>query len=545
MELRICKWLDDQDFREIVRIASYRGRDRGCSVFYIDPARIERRISEGENIDYVVEILRSYVDSEEALREVERLIQSVKEKYRVTIKFNGNYFLLCSRARLLDYLAEFRNSGVKYDRVSKCFTIPPYLLSPIIERIRREGLEVDDETGLTLASNRYHWLKGYKMKVGLRPYQEEALKRWIDNSFRGVIALPTGAGKTIVGLAAITEIAKPVLIVVYTREQLHQWRDMVRRYTDIPSYMVQLFYGAQKSIGPVTITTYQTAFRNTGKLAKQFSLMIIDEVHHLPADKFRKIALEVLAPYRMGLSATPYREDGRHEELFRLMGGLVYYASQRELAEQGFLAKFSIIPVLVSLTKKEYREYREYYKKFIEVARGADIDELVRLAGLGSREAKEALSAINKARKLLLYSKAKREKLREIVEEEKRKGSKIIVFVPYVDVAEDIAKLLGVQPLTGRTSEDKRKRLLEDFRACRLDVLVMTTVGDEGIDLPDANVGIMVSVTGSKRQFVQRLGRLLRPGKGKESRLYILAVKNTFEERQLKKKLEALKELIE
>ena len=547
MLIRICKWIDEEDFRELLAILSYLGRENRCSIFYVNVGKLERKVAEGDNLDAFLSILGKYVEDTITLMKIRQQIEEIREKYSVVVDVDDSrkVYWLCSKLRLLDYLSHYRlEGGIRYDRVSRCFAVAPYIISRVMYRLRSEGITVRDKSGLIFSEKR-HGLDDYELKVSLRPYQEEAIERWVNNGYTGVVALPTGAGKTIVGLAAIEKVKRPALIVVYTREQLHQWHDMVRRFTNIPSYMVHLFYGEAKSIGPITITTYQTAYRNTELLSSHFSLLIVDEVHHLPADKFRRIALEILAPFRLGLSATPYREDGRHEELFKFMGGLVYFVSQKELAEQGYLARFRIIPVYVTLTRKEREEYRQYYQQFIKVAGSTSFEDIVKLASSGVKEAREALSALSKARRLLLLSSNKVKKLEEIVREERDKGSKIIIFAQYVEVAEYLASRLGTYALTGKLSDEKRKRILSQFRSCSLDVLVMTTVGDEGLDLPDANVGIMLGVMGSRRQFVQRLGRLLRPGKGKEARLYVLAVKNTFEERQLKRKLAMLSELIE
>ncbi|WP_070807836.1 DEAD/DEAH box helicase [Pyrodictium occultum] len=511
-------------------MASYLGRRDGCSWF-----ELTTDISNVDKLTDIIDTLKSYgAELDKDSRSV--LEKLLEESSIVEIYASPKGFLLRSKRLLTDYLAVFRDKGVvRYSRALRGFVVKPYALLDVIERLRHEGFSIHDRTGL-LGTGSYP----ISFRGKLRDYQEEAVDTWIRNGYRGVIALPTGAGKTVVALAAMARLSVPTLIVVYTREQLVEWMDKIEKFTSLSKSSVGAFYSDEKSVKPVTIATYQSAFRNIGLLFDKFSLLVVDEAHHLPADKFRAIAESVLAPYRLGLSATPYREDGKHEELFRLVGGVVYERSIEDLMSAGYIASFEIIPVLVDLSRKELEEYKRLRKDYLVLARGRRVEELVKAASMGDESARKALQLLARIRRILALSKSKLEKARSIIEAEYMRGSKIIVFTQYVDQAQAVGKELGIPVVTGKTEKSKRKIIFELFKHNRLKALVLTTVGDEGIDIPDANVGVVLSGTASRRQFIQRLGRLLRPKPGKSAKLYYIAIRGTQEEATLRKLLRSL-----
>jgi len=221
--------------------------------------------------------------------------------------------------------------------------------------------------------------------------------------------------------------------------------------------MVGVFYSEEKKLAPVTITTYQSGFRNINTLSPYFGMLIVDEVHHLPAEKFKYIAMHSIAVYRMGLSATPTREDGKHEELFPLLGGIVYYKLPGELVEQGYLAPYKVITVKVKLSKQERELYEQLRKKYRALVGGLKFQEVLELARRGDSRAAEALKIHSEARMLLAKSTSKIDKTVEIAREEYEKGNKVIVFTQYVDQAREIARRLEALLLTGDTPEEERK----------------------------------------------------------------------------------------
>jgi len=532
VKFRICQWIDREDFEKLVEIADYLGRIDKCSLFSIKTHILENPTLLEKTLDFLEE-LDAEIDEQEIVK-----LEKIRDEYRKIILEKSRVgYLLRSKILLNEYLGEFRSRGcVKYSRSLRAFIVKPYCVLEVIERLKLEDFYIQDNS--YMIEVKQHTLDlDLRENISLRDYQVEALEAWKKNMYRGVIALPTGSGKTLIGIAAIAELKQPTLIIVYTKEQINEWLEKIRNFTRNAYRYIGLFYSEKKQISNITISTYQSAFRYMDLLYDKFKLLIVDEVHHLPADKFRYIAMRSLAPFRMGLSATPYREDGRHVDLFNLMGGLVYEKGFNELRKQGFVAPYEIIPIYIKLDKDEELKYRSLKKKLSTLAKGRKVEELVKAAQVGDRSAIEALRVINEMRKIAALSKNKLTKLEEILNSELRASSKVLVFTQFVAHAEELGRKLGIPVLTGKTIKSKRKLILDLFKNGRYKAIIFTTVGDEGIDIPDANVGIIVSSTSSRRQFIQRLGRLLRPQPGKIAKLYILATRGTPEERILRKML--------
>ncbi len=538
--IHVKRWLGDEEFRELLEIADYLGRSPSSgSIFAINPSKI---VEKGYDEEYVGEIVRR-ASPGISEKELEEIVSYVRERIsgsspRVIMRSQGPKLVIEPRGFLGSYIDDIKRL-LKYDRSGKVFITYPAYYARIRESLVSKGVRVDDRTGFSI--DRYLPLKP-SLSVKLRDYQEEAISSWIANSYRGIVSLPTGSGKTVVGVAAVSSKPVWVLVVAYTREQMLQWREHFIRFASIQREHIGLYYSDEKRIAPITIATYQTAFRHIDKLYPYFPMLIIDEVHHLPADKFRAIALGMFSPYRLGLSATVVREDGRHEELFPLMGGVVYHKSPQELVEAGYLSPYRIEVVKVDLTPEERKRFEELRKKYRVLSRGMGFEELVEAAKDGDQIAAEALKVRSELRQLIHNAKKKIEMVREIVAREREKGSKIIVFTQYIEQAEEIGKALRAPVVTGETEKKIRERNFQLFREGVERVLVLTTVGDEGIDIPDANVGIIVAGTGSRRQYIQRLGRLLRPKEGKGAVLYEIVTRGTPEEFESRRRREALEE---
>jgi len=545
MVFYISDWIDEDDFELFLQFARYLGKERNRAKFAIDLNKLfqalkERRVAPSDVLDLLIGYDAEFESG--SLDDVKKLMENhiptvIIEKDIGSLYLKPNFYLG-------DLVKDLREKQVLvYDRDKKAFKLAkPMYLFYVIDVLKKRGVEVVDASGI----KRENPLPIKPLFKGvLRDYQQEALDAWKKNSYRGIIALPTGTGKTIVAIAALAELSVRTLIVTFTKEQMFQWADKIVEFTDSPKSLIGFFYANEKRIAPVTITTYQSAFRYVNTLAPHFSLLIIDEVHHLPADKFKFIAENSYADMRMGLSATVVREDGRHVELFPLMGGVVYAKTLQELAERGYIAPFDVITVKVSLTPQEKTKYRELLDKYRRLARGREFEHLVEDAKKGDVAAIEALKIRSELRELIAGSERKLEAIKRIVDEELAKGSKILIFTQYVEQAKKIAELLNTFYIVGELDENIRKTRLELFKTGVIRVLVLTTVGDEGLDIPDANVGIIATGTGSRRQFIQRLGRILRPAPGKEARLYEVIVRGTYEEAESKKRREALKALFD
>lgn len=519
----VKRWLDSEKFSEISEIADYNGRDKGLgSKFTLNIGKI---VENGYTYEKVVEILEDvgvYLGD----AELRYLKSQLETSYKVNIEWHGNDVVLKSKHPILKMCPEARKHLI-YSKSLRAFKIKPYKFFEIKNLLESKGLKVVDATGLQESMKMPFTMK---FRGELREYQEKALESWISKGMKGIIALPTGSGKTIIAIKALTLLNEKTLIVTYTKEQMFQWADMLLYFTDIPRSYLGFYYGDEKKISPIVISTYQTAFRHIKKIARFFSLLIIDEVHHLPAEKFRYIAVNSFAAKRMGLSATVVREDGKHEELFPLMGGVVFYRAPSELSVEGYLAPYKIIPVYVDLDLEEMKTYKEALEIYRNIAGEYKFKDLVERAKRGDRRAIQALKVHGRLRQIVHKAKNKLKAVREIVNRELLRGSKILVFTQYVDQAVELGNILNAPVLTGETDKRERRRALEEFKRGNARVLVVTTVGDEGLDIPEVNVGIIVTGTSSRRQFVQRLGRLLRPRPGKEARMYEIIVKGTSEE---------------
>ena len=373
-------------------------------------------------------------------------------------------------------------------------------------------------------------------KLRLRDYQEEALRAWLRAGSRGVVVLPTGAGKTLVALAAMAELKCPTLIVVPTLELMDQWESRVRR---LFKTSVGRYGGGRKELGFVTIATYDSAYISAEALGNRFLLLVFDEVHHLPSSGYRQIAELSAAPYRMGLTATPEREDGLHRDLPQLVGGVVYRREVRDLSGS-YLADFDVVTVRVSLSEEERERYRrlvERYRSYLR-RRGIrmrslrDFEELVMRSGL-DREAREALLAWREARRVAFNAAEKMRVLREILA--RHRGDKVIIFTDNTEVVRRISRELLIPEITYKTSEEERRAVLGGFRSGKFRAIVTSRVLEEGVDVPDANVAVILSGTASRREFIQRLGRILRPKEGRAV-LYELVTSGTKEVRVSRKR---------
>lgn len=526
LRFRVRGWLSDEEFKALLEFSRYIGRSEGEAVFEVDPLRVERS---GYSLDDVVAILESLSDKIDS-EDLARFREILDEQRRARVWIEGGWLYVTSQ-RLLKPIFEELGYMPAYDRERRAFRLPPHKYAEVVEALERSGLKVSDEVGLLQA----RLPREIEFRGELREYQDEALEAWRNAGRRGVIALPTGAGKTVIAIAALAELGVPTLIVVYTKEQIHQWLASIRRFTDAAG-MLGAYYGDEKRLAPITVTTYQTAFRKLEEFVGRFAFLIVDEAHHLPAEKFRAIASGMPAPYRMALSATPEREDGKHEEIFPLMGGIVYQSTPGRLAAEGYLAPYVIRTVRVDLPPEKRREYETLRSKFQRLAAGRRFEELLMAAKKGDPSAIEALRIHARIRSIVQANEEKSRAAERIALEELRRGSKIIIFTQYKKQAEEIARRIGAYLLHGDIDPYRRKSVLEAFRRASSGVLVVTTVGDEGLDIPDANVGILVSGTGSRRQFIQRLGRLLRPAPGKKAVLYEIVTARSSEEYQARKR---------
>lgn len=350
--------------------------------------------------------------------------------------------------------------------------------------------------------------------IELRPYQEAALLGWELAQRRGVVVLPTGSGKTRVAFAAMARTGRRALCLVPTRALLEQWhREIVKVYPG----PVGLYGDGEREVAPVTISTFESAYRHMAQLGNRFDVLIVDEAHHFGAG-FRDEALEMTtAGARLGLTATPPRDDEAAGRLTTLLGPVVFELAVRDLAGT-FLADFELIVLSLELTPEERRAYtadmtmfRGVLTHFNALAPGSAWEDFAR-AAMRTPGGRAALAAFRRARKLLGFTSAKRETLGMLLR--RHRDSKVLVFTADNETAYCIARSHLVMPLTCDVGRRERVDSLDRFRRGELRVLVSARVLNEGIDVPDADVAIIVGGTLGEREHVQRVGRLLRPAVG-------------------------------
>jgi superfamily II DNA or RNA helicase len=363
--------------------------------------------------------------------------------------------------------------------------------------------------------------------IELRPYQQEALDRWLPEK-QGVLVLPTGAGKTYVGMQAIDAVNAPAFVVVPTLDLVDQWIDELQTF----DVTIGEYTGREKQLEPITVSTYDSAYNHAEKLGNRFKLVIFDEVHHLAAEGYRHIAEFFASPCRMGLTATYEREDEKHEALTELLGGKVYEIETEELTGE-YLAEYTVERITVDLTPEEKEQYDEHVKTFrnylqstnISMRGPQDFQKVVMRSGNDPR-AWKAVRARNEARQIAYGSDAKLAELATLLD--RHRDDRLIIFTRYNDLVHAVADRFFIPPITHKTGKDERRDILQKFRDDTYSAIVSSQVLDEGVDVPDANVGVILSGTGSSRQYRQRLGRILRPS-GDTARLYEIVSSGTGE----------------
>ncbi|HLL84830.1 MAG TPA: DEAD/DEAH box helicase family protein, partial [Longimicrobium sp.] len=362
------------------------------------------------------------------------------------------------------------------------------------------------------------------------PHQREALEAWKAAGGRGLVELPTGAGKTLLAVLAIAHVQRPALVVVPTLDLMAQWQGVLSRHLGIP---VGLLGGGVSDRQPVTVTTYDSAAAQTEFHGNRFGLLVCDECHHLPAPSYRFIAQGSIAPYRLGLSATLERADGGEKVCEALLGPLVHRSEISELKGE-FLAPYEVTRVEVPLTDEEQRTHDEARARYLGFVRSHGIHfgspgGWARFLAESQRsdEGRAAYRAYREQRRIALTSRAKVDVLWRILRE--HRDERVIVFTEDNDTVYTLARWLLLPALTHHTPVPERKALLAAFAAGELPALLTSRVLNEGVDVPDASVGVILSGSGSVREHVQRLGRLLRKRPGKRARLYELCSRGTAE----------------
>lgn len=372
------------------------------------------------------------------------------------------------------------------------------------------------------------------LSIEPRPYQQEALAHWLAAGSAGVVILPTGAGKTFVAAMAMQETRLWTLVVVPTLDLLQQWCTALARALSIDAGAIGIFGGGEKELKPVTIITYDSAAIYPREL-RRFGLLVFDECHHLPAPSYRLIAESAFTPLRLGLSATPERSDMAHLDLERLIGPEVYRRSPAELTEERYLAQYEEVRVDIALSSEDearYNEQRRIYRSFLQrrhiyINSPEEFQQKVIFMSARDAQAREAMLAWREARSIAMNAPAKYAEIERLLHE--HAGDQVIVFSEHNQVVDEIRRRFCLPSITYKTPAEERRAILERFRSGQYTKLVTGRVLNEGVDVPDCRVAIIVSGNSTKREYIQRLGRVLRPKEG-QALLYELVTSGTTEE---------------
>lgn len=401
---------------------------------------------------------------------------------------------------------------VRYDDRAKAYRTLAINYPDLMGRLKAMGVQFEDHV-----MEAEPCMIRPKRDLRLREYQRAALQRWLVGK-RGVVVMPTGMGKTHVGVGAMAALRVRTLVVVPTIELVEQWADRVSYYLDT---RVGKYYGDEKSEGCITVTTYDSAYISIERLGNRYPLIVFDEAHHLPSEGYRQIAELSPAPYRLGLTATPERSDDLHQDLPNLIGPVVYRISVEE-ARGRYIADFDVETVKVELGEGEQAKYKELMKKYREFIRRSgisfrkpsDFRVLVKMSGR-SRAAREALRAWREARRLAMTAPSKLDAVEEILR--RHPNDKAIIFTELSDLSHEVSRRFLLPEVTYETPKEERESVMAMFRRGDVKAIVTGKVLEEGVDVPDVNVVIILGGTSSERQYVQRIGRALRlkPGKAK------------------------------
>jgi superfamily II DNA or RNA helicase len=416
--------------------------------------------------------------------------------------------------------------GVTYDGRVKAFRAEAIWYREIVQHLRDRQIRYTD------AARAYEPQK-WSLRVTKDPFphQTEGLKAWWSAGGRGVVVLPTGTGKTHLANLAIEQAGRPALIVTPTIDLLNQWYDelTIAFATD-----VGLIGGGTHEVRPLTVTTYDSAYIHMPRLGNRFGLVVFDECHHLPGPSFGQAAVCTLAPFRLGLTATPERADNAHEHLDVLIGPIVYRREITQLRGR-FLAEYRVETLYVNLTEQErfdYERAREVYRTFLSES-GIDMREPNGWAQFvvlthRSPEGRQAFLAYRQQRELALAAPAKLGLLGRLLE--RHNGDRILIFTHDNATVYTIARRFLVPVITHQTKAKERRDVLQRFNSGEYPIVATSRVLNEGVNVPEANVAIILSGSASVREHVQRLGRILRKSGGKQAILYEVVTRGTVEE---------------
>jgi len=460
----------------------------------------------GHDSDFVLAILDRYAKFPVPAAVRTDIAETMARYGRLTIQrsIDGDLELRSESVAVLREAAHNRKISELLDGPvdSNAFKIRPWARGQVKQELLKLGWPAEDFAGYTTGTP--HPISLQENGWAMRNYQRLAVdKFWAGGS--GVVVLPCGAGKTIVGAGAMSVAQTSTLILVTNTVSARQWKAELLRRTSLTEDEIGEYSGSIKEVKPVTIATYQilttkrkSEYAHLALLnAKDWGLIVYDEVHLLPAPIF-KLTADLQARRRLGLTATLVREDGKEGDVFSLIGPKRFDAPWKDIEQQGYIAPAACYEVRVDLPDEERLEYAI-----------ASLDERYRMAATSSTK----ISVISKLLK-------------------KHPGEPTLIIGQYLDQIAAVAGALKVPQITGDTPIDERERLFQEFRDGKLATLVVSKVANFSVDLPEASMAIQISGSfGSRQEEAQRLGRLLRPkADGRTASFYTLISRDTVDQ---------------
>jgi superfamily II DNA or RNA helicase len=414
------------------------------------------------------------------------------------------------------------------DRIER-FRVPAIQYRNLVTALRSSGLELDDKAK---AFQEIQLTPSLEMEP--YPHQQEALDAWIQAGKTGLVVLPTAAGKTYLAQLAMQATQRSTLIMVPTLDLMHQWyAHLVAAFPDVE---IGLLGGGSRDRSPILVSTYDSAAIHAENLGNQYALLVFDECHHLPSDFNRVIAEYAIAPYRLGLTATPERTDGKHADLTTLIGAEVYRRSAAELSGSA-LANHRSVQIRVRLSQSERDRYDELTQVRNAFLKQANIflgsiqgwQRFVQ-ASARSKAGRRAMLAHREARSIAFGTEGKLRILADLLQQ--HFPARTLIFTDDNATVYRISQELLIPAITHQTGVKERHEVLTRFKQGDYRTLVASRVLNEGVDVPDASVAIVLSGTGSTREHIQRLGRVLRKGNdpNKLALLYEVIAEDTGEE---------------
>ena len=427
-------------------------------------------------------------------------------------------------------------SACLWDERTACYRAPASAYADLVQTLRRLKIAYSDQ------ARRYETLTaGATVRREPRPYQSEALAAWAAAGGRGVVVLPTGAGKTLVAHMAIDLRRRSTLVVAPTLDLVRQWHDGLAVTFGVP---VGIIGGGDYDLRPLTVTTYDSAHLHMENLGARFGLLVFDECHHLPSASYSLSARLALAPFRLGLTATPERDAWATrglapaditgpDPLDELIGPIVYRKDIVSLSGD-YLSSYETVRVVVDLSPAERAEYaaeRALYRQFLD-ANGISMSsphgwtEFI-IRSSRNAEGRRAFDAYRRQRAIAFTAPAKLDYVERLLHQHRR--DRAIIFTQDNATVHLVARRFLLPAITHQTRVSERSEILDGLAKGRYTAIATSKVLNEGVDVPEANVAIVMSGSGSVREHVQRLGRILRKRDGKQAILYELVAGGTSE----------------